>query len=194
MLPHKHALISATIGAAGWRATSKPAAFGAALVTGVMPDIDHLIDYWYYRRRGEHRIILPLHGYEFALLGTVFALREGNKIPGIAVLSYLIHLLVDQFENRTHRMGYSLLFRAWYRFRVERISTVPDAAMRGRMEDMNLLKNLARHWPNRGIRPGACEIIGTPHTRRQTCHALKRWLQGTLAKIDHPRSKSWLYR
>jgi hypothetical protein len=149
MLPHKHAIISAAVGAVGWWTTGEPAAAVAALTTGVLPDIDHIIDYSYYRWRGDHRLILPLHGYEFALLGTVVALLAGNKILGIAVLSYLIHLLADQSENRTHILGYSLLFRAWYRFRVENISTVPEAAIRGRMADIDLLKSLLYRRQNR---------------------------------------------
>jgi hypothetical protein len=149
MLPHKHAIISATIGAIGWWTTGEPAACGAALATGVLPDVDHIIDYSYYRWRGDHRLILPLHGYEFALLGTVIALLAGDKILGIAVLSYFIHLLADQSENRTRKLGYSLFIRAWYRFRVEEISTVPEAAIRGRMEDMDLVKSVLRRWQNR---------------------------------------------
>jgi hypothetical protein len=129
MLPHKHAIISAAVGTLGWWTTREPAACVAALITGVLPDIDHIIDYSYYRWRGVHRLILALHGYEFALLGTVIALRASDKILGIAALSYLIHLLADQLENRTHKLGYSLLFRAWYRFRIEDISTVPGAGM-----------------------------------------------------------------
>jgi hypothetical protein len=149
MLPHKHAILSATVGAIGWWMTKEPATGVAALAGGVLPDIDHLIDYGYYGWRGEHRIILPLHGYEFALLGTVVALRTGDKILGIAVLSYLIHLLADQAENRTHIFAYSLLFRAWNRFRVEKLSTVPEAAIRGRMQDIELLKSLLRRWYKR---------------------------------------------
>jgi hypothetical protein len=149
MLPHKHAIISAAVGAIGWWATGEPVACGAALVTGVLPDIDHIVDYSIYRWRGDHRLILPLHGYEFALLGTAVALLAKDKILGIAVLAYFIHLLADQAENRTRKLGYSLLFRAWYRFRIEDISTVPEAAVRGRMEDMDLLKSLLGRWQNR---------------------------------------------
>lgn len=151
MLPHKHAVISAAIGITGWWLTKQPATGVAALAAGVLPDADHLVDYSYYGWRGEHRLILPLHGYEFALLGAVVALRAGDKILGVAVLSYLIHLLADQAENCTHRCGYSLLFRAWHRFRVEQLSTVPEAAIRGRMQDMELLKNLLSRW----YKPGA---------------------------------------
>jgi hypothetical protein len=149
MLPHKHAIISATVGAIGWWTTGEPAACVAALAAGVLPDIDHIVDYSIYRWRGVHRLILPLHGYEFALLGTVVALLAGDRILGIAVLAYFIHLLADQSENRTRKLGYSLLFRARYRFRVEDISTVPEAAVRGRLEDMDFLKNLLRRRQSR---------------------------------------------
>ena len=149
MLPHKHAIISAAVGAVGWWGTGEPAACVAALTSGVLPDIDHIIDYSYYRWRGDHRLILPLHGYEFALLGAVAALFTSNKILGVAVLSYFIHLLADQAENRTHKLGYSLLFRAWYRFRIEDISTIPEAAIRGRVDDIELLKGLLGRRQNR---------------------------------------------
>ncbi|HMR62869.1 MAG TPA: hypothetical protein PKE64_02560 [Anaerolineae bacterium] len=142
MLPPKHALISASIGTAGWWLTGQPKACLVALASGVLPDLDHLIDYAYYNRRGEHRLILPLHGYEFALLGTIIALRGGHKVLSVAVISYFVHLLADQAENRTRRWGYSLLFRVWHHFRLEAISTMPEAASRGRVEDMDLLKSL----------------------------------------------------
>lgn len=144
MLPQKHVILSTALGLAGWWRTGEPVAGVVALVTGVLPDIDHVIDYTYYRWRGEHRLILPLHGYEIAFLGTVAALLAGNRIVGVAVLSYLVHLLADQFENRTHLLGYSLLFRAWHRFRIEDLSTMPEAAKEGRIKDMRLLGNAFR--------------------------------------------------
>ena len=49
MLPHKHVIISATVAAVGWWTTWEPAAAVAALTTGVLLDIDHVIDYSYYR-------------------------------------------------------------------------------------------------------------------------------------------------
>ncbi len=146
MLPHKHAILSAAVGVIGWWVSKQPAAGVAALVAGVLPDIDHVIDYGYYAWRGEHRIILPLHGYEYAMLGLVAALRTRNKILGAFALSYLLHLLADQAENRTRLAAYSLLFRVWRRFRIEQLSTVPEAAIRGRMHDIELLKNLLRRW------------------------------------------------
>lgn len=143
MLPHKHAVISAAIGTVGWRATDDPAAFVAAMLAGVLPDVDHIVDYEYFRLRKSHRLILPLHGYEYTFLGGVLARRSRNKnILWLATLSYLVHLLADQIENKTRPLAYSLLFRAWHQFRIEEISTVAEDAVQGRMEDMRLLRNL----------------------------------------------------
>lgn len=149
MLPHKHLLISAAVGALGWWGTGEPTASLAALAAGVLPDLDHIVDYAYYGWRGEHRLILPLHGYEYAGLAAAVALMTNDKIVGVAAISYLIHLLADQAENRTRIGGYFLCFRAWNRFRLEAISTMPDAAMRGRMDDMEMLKNLIHRWQRR---------------------------------------------
>jgi hypothetical protein len=142
MLPHKHVAISTIVGAVAWWQLGTPAALGAALVTGVLPDLDHAVDYAYYHWHGEHRLILPLHGYEYAIAGAALALGGEAPLVGVAALSYFIHLLADQAENRTKRLGYSLLFRAWHRFRLDRISTVPEDAARGREDDLRMLRKL----------------------------------------------------
>ncbi len=144
MLPHKHVAISTVIGAACWWGTGEPTAGAAALIAGVMPDVDHIVDYGYYYWKREHRLILPLHGYEYAILGAVIALFTGNTNLYVAVFSYLIHLLADQRENGTRILGYFLIFRAWHRFRIEEISAVPEAAVRGRMDDINSLQRLIK--------------------------------------------------
>jgi hypothetical protein len=146
MLPHKHAFISTIIGAVGWWATDDLKVGAAALAAGVLPDLDHVADYSYYRWRGAHRLILPLHGYEYALIGAMAAWRAGSRTLGFAALSYLVHLLADQMENQTRPLGYFLLFRAWRRFRIEAISSVPEYAVRGREDDMQLLLSLFRRF------------------------------------------------
>jgi hypothetical protein len=144
MLPHKHAIISTAIGAIGWWKIGDIRACIAAVAAGVLPDLDHIADYSYYRWRGIHRLILPLHGYEYAVLGAIATLLAGNKILGVATVSYSVHLLADQMENYTHLLGYSLLFRARHKFRIEEISTVPEAAARGREDDIRALRALLR--------------------------------------------------
>jgi hypothetical protein len=144
MLPQKHALISTAIGVIGWWKTRDFGACVAAIGAGVLPDADHIVDYSYYRWRGRHRLILPLHGYEYAILSAIAALLMRNHILGVATISYMVHLLADQMENHTRRLGYSLLYRIRHRFRIEEISTVPEAAARGREEDMRSLQALLR--------------------------------------------------
>ena len=152
MLPQKHVIISTAIGAVGWWKTGDSRVCIAAIAAGVLADIDHIVDYSYYRWRGVHRLILPLHGYEYAILGTLAALRAGNQVLGAATLSYTIHLLADQMENHTHVLGYSLLFRAGHKFRIEEISSVPEAAARGRENDMRSLRALLDRLPIVGNR------------------------------------------
>ena len=144
MQPHKHLALSALIGAAGWWWTGEATTGALALATGVLPDVDHVIDYMAYRQSGEHKLVLLLHGYEIALLGGIVAFTSSNVTLAIATLSYLVHLLADQFENHTHWLGYSLLFRAIHRFRIEEISIAPEAAKRGRMQDMAMVRKLLR--------------------------------------------------
>jgi hypothetical protein len=142
MLPHKHLAISAVIGAGGWLVTGDVVAAIAALTAGVLPDLDHAVDYTYYHRTGEHRMILPLHGYEYVLVGAAAALMLASPVLWVAAFSYLVHLLADQAENKTQPLAYSLLYRAWHGFRLENLSTVPEAAKRGRDDDLRALANL----------------------------------------------------
>ena len=142
MLPHKHAIVSTAIGAIAWWTTGDARAGAAAVLAGVLPDIDHIADYSYYRWRGAHRLILPLHGYEYAGVAAAAGLVLRDRALVAASLSYLVHLLADQAENRTHPLGYSLLFRARHGFRLEELSTVPEYAARGREDDIRMLKRL----------------------------------------------------
>lgn len=144
MLPHKHLAISTAIGAAGWWSTGLWQSGAAALAAGVLPDLDHAVDYIYYYFWREHRLFLPLHGYEYGVIGALLALRYQSPVLWVAVFSYFVHLLADQQENRTRIGGYSLLYRAWHRFRLDRISTMPEAAARGRMDDLQMLNQLFR--------------------------------------------------
>lgn len=146
MLPHKHLALSTAIGAVAWWQLQTPWAMGAALAGGVLPDVDHAVDYAYYYWRRSHRLIMPLHGYEYAIFGGVVAVAQKEPLLGIAAASYLIHLFADQAENRTKPLGYSLLYRAWQRFRLDRISTVPVDAARGREDDLRMLQKLGRRF------------------------------------------------
>ncbi len=148
MLPHKHLAVSTLLGVAGWLGTRKPSAIFYALVPGVLPDLDHAVDYAYYGLFREHRLIMPLHGYEYGVLAAMLAFAQKDKLLWLATFSYFIHLMADQAENKTKILGYSLLFRLLRRFRIEQISTLPEDAARGRMADIQMLANFIRRLLN----------------------------------------------
>src|SRR5690349_669215 len=99
-LPRVHAAISTAVGLAAWAVTGKPAALPAALAGGFLIDGDHLFDYALRQLTGEReRLILPLHGWEWA---AVFWLVERRLFPftgGAFTIAYLAHLAVDQITN-----------------------------------------------------------------------------------------------
>ncbi len=139
MQPRRHLAISAGLGALAWWTTGRAAAGVVAMAVGTLPDLDHLVDYAYYHRHRRHRLILVLHGYEYVALGAALAAVTRSPLPLVAALSYLVHLLADLAENRMRIPAYSLWFRVWHRFRLDRLSRDPQAAARGRLADMQTL-------------------------------------------------------
>ena len=147
MLPHRHLLISAAVGMAGWVATRDKKAIPLAIGSGVLPDLDHGADYAWYALTGTHRLLLPLHGYEWSVpLFWWSYKRWGAPLAVLTTLSYLCHLLADQVENQTKPGGYFFLYRLWRRFAMERISRDPVAGTRGRIEDIKRLQKLAARF------------------------------------------------
>ena len=75
-----HVAVSAAAGAVLWAATGDVKTLPVAIGAGVLPDVDHLLDYYnWYVRRSYSRLILLLHGWEYlAAAGLIyfFVLRE----------------------------------------------------------------------------------------------------------------------
>ena len=62
MKPPGHAAVSLGIGGAVWYFTRSPASLLAALLAGVLIDLDHLVEYYWYVVKGEKgKILLFLH-------------------------------------------------------------------------------------------------------------------------------------
>jgi hypothetical protein len=120
-------------------------ALPTSLLVGTVIDLDHTTDYAWYALTGDHRLILPLHGYEVAfplwLVGRHFL---GSRAAAAVVASYWMHLLSDELENQTTPGAYWLIRRLEVGFRFEALSRNPVAAVRGRQEDMDKLRRLAR--------------------------------------------------
>lgn len=158
MMPKQHAALSLGVGLLGWWWSDKPAALPACLAVGVLIDLDHAADYAWYAATGEHRLLLPLHGYELGLpLAWISARRLGPKAAGAVVASYLLHLVIDEQSNQTRPGTYSLLWRARHCFRLENLSRNPAAGIQGRNDDLAALRRVVDglasvQWPQAIIR------------------------------------------
>ncbi|MFN8533557.1 MAG: hypothetical protein U0556_08430 [Dehalococcoidia bacterium] len=119
--PYQHAIVSSVLAAGAFALTRRPAVAAAAFAAGTLIDADHLVDYAVCKvTKTRVWLILPLHGWEYAVAGLAFALRWPLVLP--AVVSYLVHLSMDQTLNGLGRpFAYSLLWRAWHLFHVPRL-------------------------------------------------------------------------
>lgn len=119
MGPIGHTVVSAGVGAIIWAATGSPIAIPVAFATGVLPDVDHLIDFFDPKDNGHNRLMLrPFHAWEYFLATLVMVLAlYSEPLFWAAALGYLSHLTLDQVANRTHPMAYSIIYRATKGFR-----------------------------------------------------------------------------
>ena len=143
MMPGPHAAVSLGIGLLGWWWSRSPVTLPAALAAGTLVDVDHIADYAYYALTQEHRLILPLHGYELAIpLWLVTNHAQERRTATVVVISYLVHLVSDELGNKTKPGTYSLLWRVANGFRLETLSRDPRAGIQGRQEDLDSLNRL----------------------------------------------------
>ena len=124
MGPLGHTTVSVGIGAGVWAATGSPAAVPVAAATGVLIDVDHLLDYFnWYVRKDIRYLFLAFHAWEygFVALALVLTLRYDPLLLA-AALGYLGHIVSDHFANRpAHPLAYSIVHRVYVHFERERL-------------------------------------------------------------------------
>lgn len=118
LLPH--VAMSTAAGTLVWATTGEPATIPVAIATGVLPDVDHLLDYYvkYVRRDGRFQFLL-LHGWEYLFTG-LFALAFWIQDPWLiaAVAGYATQIVGDQYSHKNVRWNtYLLTARAIKGFR-----------------------------------------------------------------------------
>ena len=131
MSPFTHLAVSSALGGALWMGLKSFPAGLACLLSGVLLDLDHLLDYVYnhgWRLRPMHflktfkndilsRIIILLHSWELAPLAVLAVWRTGWTPVGIGLLTgALTHLALDQIFNRHNPWAYFLIYRIYHRF------------------------------------------------------------------------------
>lgn len=107
-----------------WGFTRSVSAAVTAVAVGVLMDVDHLLDYyWWLWREQRDYVWLFLHGYELAVLLFLAAwLWEWHPVALAAGLAHLVHLVTDQFTNHVRPLTYFYTYRALHRFRRVQVS------------------------------------------------------------------------
>ncbi|MCI0809073.1 MAG: metal-dependent hydrolase [Chloroflexi bacterium] len=121
LLPHT--ALSTAAGGLVWAITGEPASVPIAIAAGVLPDVDHLVDYYvkYVRRDGRFQFLL-LHGWEYLLAGLiayVFFSQEPWLLAAVA--GYATQIAGDQLSHDRARWNtYLVTARAINGFRAPR--------------------------------------------------------------------------
>ena len=84
------------------------------MVTGVLIDVDHVLDYYnWYWKRDKRRLYVLFHGWEYSAVALAVVLGFWyHPVLLAAVLGHLGHLVGDQVANRlAHPLAYSIVYR-----------------------------------------------------------------------------------
>ena len=101
--PRYHLLASTAVGLALGGGRRLP----AALLAGFFVDFDHFVDFFVGRGK---RMILPLHGWEYAPLWLLVDRRL--RLGGALVGAFVVHLTMDQVWNEKRSpLAYFLAYR-----------------------------------------------------------------------------------
>ena len=129
MGPIGHTALSTAICVVVWKTTGVPLAVPAALVTGVMIDGDHVLDWadWIYHGYKQHMIVL-FHSWELVAVLLASLLVWHSPIYVAAALGYVGHVTSDHLLNPVRPLAYFISYRAYRKFRVEWLERIapPD--------------------------------------------------------------------
>ena len=143
-----HVGLSASAGGAVWAATGEWQAMPIALGAGVLPDADHLVDYYFwYVRRNRSRAFFIFHAWEYLLaLVAAYVLSESPlALAGLA--AYTTHLGSDQIFNPTFSWTYSVIARLHLKFDAARVAPWdPNTAYEALIASAPFGRRILRDW------------------------------------------------
>ena len=118
-----HIGISAAAGTGIWIATGEPWTIPVTVAAGVLPDADHILDYYnWYIRRSYKRLILFLHGWEYLIAAVCLYLFVFKENWMLAVLvGYATQIGTDQLFNGVRWHTYLFSARAMRGFRASEV-------------------------------------------------------------------------
>ena len=145
-----HIIVSGIAGGVLSGATGEPVLAAVTVGAGVLPDLDHLLDYYnWYVRRSPERLILLLHGWEIlALLAAIYALAVPETWMLAIVIGYATQIAGDQIYNRPKWKTYIFVLRAINRFRWHGIvdKRPADRAYESLVASVPIYRGPLRRW------------------------------------------------
>ncbi len=129
--PVGHIAVSVGVGAAVWAGTGSPLAVPVAAATGVLTDVDHVIDYFnLFVRRDDRRVFVVFHAWEYSLLSILIVLGVWyHPLLLAAALGHLGHVTAGHLANRpAHPLAYSIAYRTAAGFDWRRLFGEPPAS------------------------------------------------------------------
>lgn len=126
LLPHVAA--STAAGLAVWGASGEVMAVPVAVAAGVLPDLDHIPDYYMrYVRRDWNYLFLFLHAWEYWVAGLLVYMLWLREWWLLAVLAgYLTQIGGDQMFNKVKAYTYLITVRAIKGFQAKRLLNRTD--------------------------------------------------------------------
>lgn len=136
-----HLAISAGVSAVVWFLFQSMTATIACFLTGILLDIDHIIDYvanYGWKIRIKHlfqafeyevfeNIFVFLHSWEFvAIYLALLWLIDWKPVALGAGIGIFAHLLVDHLFNDHSPLGYFLSYRIWHGFSAKHFYGAPE--------------------------------------------------------------------
>ena len=127
-----HALVGAVGGVVVGAATNSPLAGLVTLLTGVLVDLDHIVEIWLWviRKVKPTRLFVFLHAWEGLVGLLVVMVFVGNNplLVGLTV-GYGLHVIGDNVFNRARHLAYFFTWRLCHGFRIDSFSNQPAEAM-----------------------------------------------------------------
>ena len=103
---------------------------------GWLIDIDHLIDYFFYKKKFNfdfdefifgnyfkysNKVYIPFHSYEISFLIILLSFIFGEIELLFISMAHMSHLLQDQFTNKVKKLSYFFVYRCLKSFNLESV-------------------------------------------------------------------------
>lgn len=138
-----HAAISIPVSLGVYYFTHSFTYFLISFFVGILIDVDHVYDYIREEKRFDlkhlfiksylgdfKKMYLFFHAYEYIPLAFLAGYLMNNfTLPLVFSISYIFHLLSDQFSNNTKPLGYFLIYRIIVKFEMKKIFYVPPGGI-----------------------------------------------------------------